>query len=122
MEHILGKLLKKIGSEVYDQVYTDAKGTIRPISNDERLARLIFRQALGYEEETENPDGSMTHRVFSPDVRMQQFIIERREGRQTVPQDDKAASILDTIREITKSRINKIAEEAVEDKPNDNAS
>ena len=111
----LGDYLEKIGCEIHDQSYTDAHGVIRPITRDEALARQIWKQALGYEEETTNADGMVVHRVYPPDPKMQQFLIERREGKAIVKSSDEneGASLLDKISELTKQKINDDAEKVI---------
>ena len=123
MKRSLSKLLEEIGAESYEEGYVDRTGTkIRVITKDEALARQIWRRALGYEENIVNMDKTVTHKVHSPDPKMQQFIIERREGKFVQPPDEKTISLLDKISEIAKSQVNAAAEQTVEDDRNDTQS
>ena len=112
----LSDYLKSIGLELHDRGYVDDEGTTRPITKDEQLAREVWRRALGHEQEIENTDGSVSHRVFPPDPKAQAFIFERREGKVIIPLDDGGATLLDKIAELTKSKLNKVAEEAASDR------
>ena len=116
IKRTLTDYLEKIGRETHDTGYIDATGTVRPIIKDETLARLIWRQALGYEEEIKNIDGTCSHRTYSPDPKMQQFLIERREGKNVEPQEDRSASLLDKISELAKAQANAMAEKSVDDR------
>ena len=120
MKRSLSKLLEDIGSEPHPEGYVDRTGTIRAVTKDEALARQIWRRALGYEQEVKNADGSVTHRIFSPDPKMQQFIIERREGKFVTPPDEKTITLLERISELAKNQVNAAAEQVVEDDRNDN--
>ena len=118
MERTLGKLLESIGNEIHDSGYTDANGVIRSITKDEQLAREIWRRALGYEQEITNADGSIQHRIFPPDPKIQQFLIERREGKIIQPTEEKSITLLEKISELAKAQLNKAAEEVVKDGKN----
>lgn len=113
MKRSLSKLLEDIGAEIHDEGFADASGVIRPIIKDEALARQIWRRALGYEENIKNGDGTVTHRVYPADPKMQQFLIERREGKLVTPPDEKTTSLLDRISELAKSQMNVAAEKVV---------
>lgn len=119
MVRSLSKLLEEIGAETYEIPYVDASHTIQPITRDEALARQIWRRALGYEEETKNTDGSVMHRVHAPDPKMQQFIIERREGKVVQPPDEKSITLLERISELAKQQLNAAAEQVVDDDDRD---
>jgi hypothetical protein len=108
--------LDSIGHEIHDEAYVDDGGTIRPITKDERLAREIWKRALGHEEEQQNVDGTVMHRTFPPDPKAQQFIFERREGKFVTPTDEKSMKLLERISEIAKLQINDEAEQAVDDR------
>ena len=119
MKRTLSNFLETIGSELHDTSYVDASGTIRPITKDEQLAREIWRRALGYETEVINADQTVSHRVFAPDPKMQQFLIERREGKFVAPLDDKTTSLLEKISELAKAHLNASAEKIVNDRDTD---
>ena len=122
MGRSLSKLLEEIGAETYEIGYVDAAGVIRPITRDEQLARAIWRRAFGYEENIINVDKSVTHRVYPPDPKMQQFIIERREGKVVQPPDEKSITLLDKISDLVKQQVNTTAEQVVENDRNDTQS
>jgi len=114
----LSDYLKTIGQEVHETSYVDATGTLRPITKDEALAREVWKRALGCEEEIKNEDGTATHRVFAPDPKAQQFIFERREGKIVILPDEGSITLLEKISELTKTRLNKIAEDIAENDGN----
>ena len=116
MKRSLSKLLEEIGAEIHEAGFADATGVIRAITKDEALARQIWRRALGYEENIVNLDKTVTHKVYPPDPRMQQFLIERREGKFVQPPDEKTISLLDKIGEIAKNQVNTAAEQVVDDR------
>lgn len=111
----LSKYLEQIGHEIHDASYVDETGTIRPITRDEALAREIWKRALGYEQEVTNADGTVTHRVHSPDPKAQQFIFERREGKFITPIEERSITLLEKVSEIAKDRLNEVAKEVVDD-------
>ena len=88
------------------------------MTKDEVLARKIWEAALGHEEETAIDD-VIQHRVFPPEKWAQQFIFERREGKNVTPQEQRAINLLERISEVATDQINKDAKHAV-DKPDDN--
>ena len=109
--------LESIGKEIHDRGFADAEGNIRVITKDEQLAREVWARALGYEKETVNSDGTMIHRVVPPDYRAQEFIWERREGKSAPMIEEKRdASLVEKISEITKSQVNEVAEQAIDDR------
>ncbi len=116
----LTEYLIAIGKETSDTVQVDIDGTHKPITNDEALARLIWKQANGYIESDENEDGTGIRRVHSPDPRMQQFIFERREGKVVESLDDKQITILEKMSELTRMRMNRMAEDAAKNDKDDN--
>ena len=108
--------LEKVGHEVCDQPTTDDTGTIVSVTNDEALARLMWQQALGYVQTVVNHDGSEQHRIYPPDRQAQQFIIERREGKQVVMDDkDKGITATDRIIDLVKDKLNLLADQSVTD-------
>lgn len=116
----LTEYLERIGLEVQDRGYTDATGTIRSITKDEMLARGLWRRALGYEKEVKNTDGTMTHRVYPPDPKAQQFIFERREGKIIIaPEQDNQAKLLQDMSDVAKNSSNDIAQKVVDDSDSD---
>ncbi len=115
----LTEYLTSIGSETHDASYVDDTGTIRIITKDERLAREVWKRALGYEENVDNGNGSMTHRVYPPDARAQTFIFERREGKVvTAPEPDRTGNLLDNVSDVARHNANSMARKAVDDSDN----
>ncbi len=119
----LSEYLKEIGQEIHEDAFvTDDCTTIRPITKDEALAREIWKRALGQLITVKNGvDRTEQHRIIPPDAKAQEFIFDRREGKTGTPTDDRATTLLDKITELTKDKMNKIAEDAVDD-GNDNNS
>ena len=116
MSKRLSEYLEEIGSELHDDAYADTDGTLRPITKDECLAREVWKRALGYEEESENTKGEVSHAIHPPDSRMQQFIFERREGKIVSPQEKGTATLLEKIDNIIRAKINNVAEEITGEK------
>ncbi len=110
--------LRAIGLELHGAGYIDATGTIRPITNDEQLSREVWKRALGWEEKVVNDDGSINLRVHAPDPKAQEFIFERREGKFVTPTEDRQTTLLERITDLSKSRINDIAESIAGDRDN----
>ncbi len=79
----------------------------------------MWNQALGHEEEVTNADGTVTHRVFPPDPKAQQFIFERREGKFVTPAEERSISLLEKISEIAKAGMNDMAQEALNEPSDD---
>jgi len=111
----LTHLLEKIGQEIHDTAYADLNGNLRPITKDEQLAREIWKRALGYEREEVNTDGTIVHQRYDPDPKMQQFLIERREGKIVAPPEKETATLLTRISELVKNQMNTAAEKSVDD-------
>ena len=107
----LTEYLEMIGHEIHDRSHVYADGTVRPITKDEMLAREVWRRALGHEQETVNEDGSVSHRIYSPDAKAQAFIFERREGKIVTPQEEKSITLLERISELAKQQLNDTAEQ-----------
>ena len=113
----LTEYLEEIGREIHSKSHVDITGTIRvrDISKEEALAREVWQRALGFEKEVINEDGSVSHRVSPPDPKMQMFIFERLEGKNVQPPEDKKASLVKKITDMTIANLNKMAEEVTDD-------
>lgn len=122
MKQTLSKFLESIGKELHNEGFADLTGTIRPITKDEALARAIWDRALGFEEEIKKEDGSVTHRIYPPDPKMQMFIIERREGKMVTPLEEKHAGLLERVSELVKGQVNDAAKQALSDDRDDTQS
>lgn len=112
--------LDQIGQEIFIEPTLLPDGTVTSRTNDEQLARLIWRRALGYREIIEHPDGTKEFRNHFPDAKAQQFIFERREGKFTTAQEGKSISPLDRISELIKSELNKTAHMIVDEQDANN--
>lgn len=102
----LTKHLNVLGMEAHD-VLPD--GT--PMSREEKLARLLWDRALGYEEETRDADGNRKTIKHKPEAWAMQYIYERKEGKTTpAPQEDnQRIKASDRVRELAQERLNQIA-------------
>ncbi len=106
--------LERIGAETHDDVTIDDEGNFIARTRDEELARLIWKQALGYTREICDEHGAVIKKDFvRPDPKMQQFIIERREGKCPAVEGASGMSATDKILEQTKESLNDLAEQAV---------
>lgn len=102
--------LKKLAGEVH--TITD-DGT--PVTREQALANLIWKQALGWEEMTRDEMGN-AKKVWHPPVAWaQQYLFERMEGKapQAVSEDMGGMKAADKVRELSKERLNKLAKIAV---------
>jgi hypothetical protein len=105
----LSEWLERIGGEINPESGMGVDGTIQPRTNDEMLARMLWRQALGFVETIRGPDGqTIGQRVYSPDQRAQQLILERREGKPALAdeKDEHGISVLSRLDSMIKDRIN----------------
>ena len=99
----LTDLVKLIGKEVHT---IDNDGV--PISKDERLIRLLWDIALGYEETTRDDDGNESIFKHKPQKWAMQEIIARREGSIPAPASDvgNRMSAAKQVRDLVKNRLN----------------
>ena len=112
--------LEEIGQETILEPTTDETGALQSMTKDEKLARLIWQRALGFQETIEHPDGMVSHTTHPPEAKAQQFIIERREGKFADPSKDiHRPKPLDRIQEKFKNATNKTASQSL--KENDNS-
>ena len=97
--------LKKLGSEVVD---IDKGG--EPITREQQLAAMIWRQAIGWWEETRDDNGNKKKVWHPPVAWCQQFLFERMEGKAPQATQDETSGIkaVDKVRELSVSRINAI--------------
>ena len=124
MSKRLSELLEEIGQEEHDDMHIMPDGTIQPrsVTKDEALARAIWDRALGCERVKKNGDGTEIHHICPPDPKMQQFIIERREGKIVIPIEPGGTTLLDKIDEIAKAEANDLAEQSLDDDRDDDSS
>ena len=119
MAQKLSDYLTSIGLE--ETGIIDSDGTIKVLTNDELLAREVWKRALGYEAVTKNGDGVETHRIFAPCPKAQAFIFERREGKVVTPTEETSITLVEKLDELIKSQVNAEAEKIVEE-PDDSPS
>jgi hypothetical protein len=97
--------LRRLGQEVID-VTDDG-----PITRDDKLAQLIWNQALGWTEETRDDEGNRKLIKHPPVAWAQQYVIERREGKSPIAaqEDTRTVRTADKVRELSRTRLNKLA-------------
>src|SRR5690348_11146241 len=98
--------LRKLASQVHD-VLPD--GT--QVTREEMLAELIWKQALGWSETTQDEEGNDKKIVHKPVAWAQQYIFERLEGKAIPVQPDNEGGIkaADKVRDLAKQRLNALA-------------
>lgn len=102
--------LKKLAGEVH--TVTD-DGT--PVTREQALAELIWKQALGWMEVTRDENGNRKEIPHPPVAWAQQYLFERMEGKapQATTEDTGGMKAADKVRELSKDRINKLARVAI---------
>lgn len=102
--------LKKLAAEAVD---ITPDGT--PITREQKLAQLIWNQALGWTEEVRDDEGNRKEIKHQPVGWCQQYLFERIEGKapQAVPDEHTGMKAADKVRELAKDRINQMATAAV---------
>lgn len=111
----LSEWLEKIGAENCPEASAGADGTIKTQSNDEALARLLWKQALGYIETITTPEGQVAgQRAHAPDRNSQQIILERREGKPAITEDEesKAPELVDKLSQAIVDKLNRTINES----------
>lgn len=98
--------LKKLAAEAH--TITD-DGT--PITREQALAEMIWRQALGWIEVIRDDEGNRKEIPHPPVAWCQQFLFERMEGKAPIATVDETGGIkaADKVRQLSKDRINKLA-------------
>jgi len=107
--------LRQLAAEAHDWTMEDGA-----ITKGEALARLIWKAALGWTEETTDDEGNTKQVYHKPASWAQQFVFERMEGRspQSTPEDDaRKRKAKDEVRDLAKSRLNSLAKTAIGDEP-----
>lgn len=103
--------LEKIGSETNTESEIGSDGIVRSQTNYEVLARLLFKQALGYVETVKDESGqTIRQQVHMPDKTSQQVILERLEGKPVTADEssEKLPELLDRVSKAVVDKINKI--------------
>lgn len=82
-----------------------------PVTREQALAELIWKQALGWEELTRDAEGNAKRVQHPPVAWAQQYLFERMEGKapQATTEDTGGMKAADKVRELAKDRINKLA-------------
>ena len=84
----------------------------RMCTRAEKLAQIIWQNALGYVEENPKTEVTVIHVPSLPYLRI---LLERMEGKvQDVSATKSKKSIADRVKDTTKSKLNKMAEDSVE--------
>lgn len=99
--------LRKLANEAHTM--TD-DGT--PVTREQVLAQMIWRQALGWEELTRDENGNAVKKTHLPVAWCQQFLFERMEGKVPIATADLVTGprAADRVRTLAKDRLNRIAE------------
>lgn len=98
--------LRKLAGEVHT-ITND--GT--PVTREQVLAQMIWRQALGWEEITTDENGNRKKIMHPPVAWCQQFLFERTEGKAPLAVADETVRIsaAEKVRDLSKQRLNKLA-------------
>ncbi len=115
---ILTKCLREIAAEKTEVGGLDSAGKNRMITKTEALARVMFKLALGYEEEIDSFDKKTNKlkrikKIFRPDSTMIAMVYDRLEGKVATDTDNtkKKQPLSSKVSEAAKQRVNKLAEE-----------
>jgi len=103
----LTKELKKLAQEVID---VDEGGVA--LTRTEKLARMIWRQALGWVEKKRDDHGNLVEINHPPVAWCQQFLFDRVEGKSApVKESDQVEQVkaADKVRDLARERLNKLA-------------
>lgn len=102
----LTKELKKLAVEVVEM---DEGGS--PLTREQVLARMIWRQALGWTEVVRDDNGNKKEIKYPPVAWCQQFLFERVEGKAAPVQAEAGQKITaaEKVSELARERANKLA-------------
>ncbi len=107
---LISKYLEEIAKEEDAFINDDDGG--RMGTKAEALSRLIWKYALGYTEE--DPKTGAIH-IHPPSLSHLKILLDRIEGRVTDVSVAKAGkSLADRVKDTTKSKLNKVAEDSIE--------
>lgn len=97
--------LRKLACEVID---ITPDGT--PITREQRLAEMIWRQALGWSEKVRDIDGNLVEKTYPPVAWSQQYLYERMEGKapNSLPDVEGGIRAVDKVRDLAKARLNSL--------------
>lgn len=107
--------LRKLASEISDQV--DEAGD--PLTNDQVLARMIWRQAKGWTEVIRDDNGNKKEIVHPPVAWAQQFIYLQVDGKvpEASPDDTQGIRAVDKVSELAAERLNNITGKVIKPPP-----
>ncbi len=107
---LISKYLEEIAKE--EDVFIDDGDGGRMGTKAEALSRLIWKYALGYTEEDPKTGVTIIH---VPSLSHLKILLDRIEGRVTDVSVTKAGkSLADRVKDTTKSKLNKMAEDSTE--------
>lgn len=94
--------LRAIGQEI------TVTGKGERLTNEELLHRLLWKQALGYEEESRDENGLLRKMAYPPDKTIQKLILEQLSGRPgtTQVEDQKGLTATGKVSQLAKDRVN----------------
>ena len=114
---LLSKFINKIANELSDEAMMDSNGREVPVTNAEKLARVIWQHAMGFVEETVVTEGGeriVKHKEIKPDYRYVAMLWDRLEGK-AVSSDNtigpKKQPKSDEVNEQAEARLKDLAEE-----------
>lgn len=98
--------LRKLATEAID-IRPD---TGDPITREQKLAEMIWRQALGWSEKVRDINGDLVDKVYPPVAWCQQFLYERMEGKapNSLPDVEGGIRAVDKVRDLAKARLNSL--------------
>lgn len=106
---LLSRFLRSIAEEVTELDSKDGEDVL--VSKAERMARIMFKEALGYEEVEIGKQGQRIVHVHKPDKTMIGLIYERMEGRAPLAQEGSGKQeISERVDEQAKNRITQAGE------------
>lgn len=85
-----------------------------PLTREQVLADLIWKQALGWTEEFRDDNGTLIKKVHPPVAWAQQYLFERIEGRApvSIPENEGGLKAADKVSDLAKQRVNQRAKAA----------
>lgn len=105
---LVSKYLTEMASK--EDACIDDGEDVRMCTRAEKLAHIIWQNSLGYTEENPKTDVAIIH---VPSLAYLRILLERMEGKvQDVSATKSKKSIADRVKDATKSKLNKMAEEA----------
>lgn len=107
---LVSKYITEMAS-IEDASMEDGDGGVRLAARAEKLAHIIWKNALGYTELDVKNNLDIVH---APSLSYMKMLLERLEGKvQDVSAVKSKKSIADRVKDTTRSRLNKMAEDSV---------